>query len=61
MDGIGHLHVKQNKPDSERQISHFFSYVESRFKKSLKVEGNYLGTVRGPVEGERGKQWRVMG
>jgi hypothetical protein len=25
--------VKWNKPDSERQISHFLSYVESRLKK----------------------------
>jgi hypothetical protein len=28
MDGTGDDHVKRNKPDSERQISHFISCVE---------------------------------
>jgi hypothetical protein len=30
MDGAGDHHVKQDKPSSERQISYFHSYVESR-------------------------------
>jgi hypothetical protein len=32
MDGTGDHLFKQNKPDSERQISCFFSYAECRFK-----------------------------
>jgi hypothetical protein len=27
MDGTGALHIKQNKPNSERQILHDFSHV----------------------------------
>jgi hypothetical protein len=34
MDGTGDDHVKQSKPDSERQKkAYFFSYKESKFKK----------------------------
>jgi hypothetical protein len=42
MDGTGAYHVKQqNKPDSERQISHFLSYEDSRF--FFKVERIVFG------------------
>jgi hypothetical protein len=33
MDGTGAHYGKQNKPDSERQISCFLSYEDSRPKK----------------------------
>jgi hypothetical protein len=32
MDGTRDHHVEEKKPDSERQISHFLSYVKSRPK-----------------------------
>jgi hypothetical protein len=32
MDGTGDHHVKQNKPESERQRFHFLSHVKSRTK-----------------------------
>jgi hypothetical protein len=35
MNGTGDHYVKQDKPSSERQISHFHSYVESRPKKIM--------------------------
>jgi hypothetical protein len=31
MDGTGDYHIKNNKLHSERQISHFLLYAESRF------------------------------
>jgi hypothetical protein len=33
MDGTGDHHLKENKPSSERQVSHFHSYAESGPKK----------------------------
>jgi hypothetical protein len=33
MDGNGDHHVKQNKPNSERQTSCFLAYAKSRHKK----------------------------
>jgi hypothetical protein len=40
MDGTKELQIKLNKPDSERQISCFLSYAESRhfFSKEKGVE-----------------------
>jgi hypothetical protein len=36
MDGIGDHYVKQNKPDSERQISYIFSYIQNLDLKQTK-------------------------
>jgi hypothetical protein len=35
IDGTGDHHVNQDKPSSERQISHFHSYAECRPKQKI--------------------------
>jgi hypothetical protein len=48
VDGTEDLHVKWNKPDSERQIPCFFLHAKLDLKKKKKVlnyKGNYLGRV----------------
>jgi hypothetical protein len=61
MDGTGDKHIKQKKPNSERQISRFLSYVESRFfTKDMKVEGGLLGKRKGTRRQGKGKPERVM-
>jgi hypothetical protein len=45
MDESGDYHVKQNKPNSESQVSHVFSHkwnLEKEKKKDMKVEGGLL-------------------
>jgi hypothetical protein len=62
MDGIGYEHVKLSKPDSEKQVSCFVSYMESRLsKRRHKIEGGQLGKKKGMSRkwrGQRGK-WKV--
>jgi hypothetical protein len=60
MEGSGDHHVEQNKPGSERQISHFFLYAKSIFKNHTKqkamkkIEGALFGKRKGiNEEGER--------
>jgi hypothetical protein len=46
MDGTGHHHIKQNKPDSKRQASHFIFNAESRPKKilnNMNLKGDCFG------------------
>jgi hypothetical protein len=44
MDGTRKHHVKQNKPDSEREVLHFFlSYINLDFFKDMKVESGTIG------------------
>jgi hypothetical protein len=68
MDGTGSHHIKQNKPDSERQISHAFCHTQKlKYKttpqqppqpppktKDLKVE-ELLGKEKGAVERREGR------
>jgi hypothetical protein len=51
MDGTGDHHVKQNKSESERQVSLSFR-CESRKKDDIKVEGGLLEKRKGSMEGE---------
>jgi hypothetical protein len=46
MNGAGDHHVKQNKPDTERQVSHVL-FVIRRGKKDLKVEEGLLENTKG--------------
>jgi aromatic ring-opening dioxygenase LigB subunit len=50
MDDTGDQHVRQNKPDSKRQISVvFFSYLEARPKKMknyLNIKGKLFGICK---------------
>jgi hypothetical protein len=50
MEGTGDHHVKQNKPDSQTQVSHVFSHVQNLdLKRDWKIEGGLLerkGMVR---------------
>jgi hypothetical protein len=52
MDGTGDHHVKQNKPDGERQISHILSYAESEGLLGDKEELETTGESES--EGHRG-------
>jgi hypothetical protein len=47
MDRGGEHHVKQNQPDSERHISHFCSYTESRLKKSKQNKNKDMNIKEG--------------
>jgi hypothetical protein len=49
MKGTRDHHVKWNKPDTERQISHYLSYAESRPKQWHECKGELFC-------GEPGKQ-----
>jgi hypothetical protein len=50
------INVKRNKPESEKQISHCLSYMESKIKKKkdMNVKGRLFGG--GPVGGAKTKQ-----
>jgi hypothetical protein len=56
MDGTEDHHVKQNKPDSERQVSHVFSHMWN--VKEMKVEGTLLGEEEGNREWDKRALWR---
>jgi hypothetical protein len=60
MDGAGDHHVKKNKPDSERQISRFLSYVESR-PKTKQIQNKDMNVKGGLFWGEPKKRERVKG
>jgi hypothetical protein len=49
VNGTGDDHVRQNKPDSERQASHIFSPVDFREseEKDMKVEEGLLRLWKG--------------
>jgi hypothetical protein len=49
MDGTRDHHVKQIKSNSDRQVVHVFSHVESRGK-DMKVEGKPVGRS---IEGDK--------
>jgi hypothetical protein len=54
MNGTGDCHIKQNEPDSERQMPPIFSHrqnldVKKKKKKDMNQKGDYLGRGRGPV------------
>lgn len=57
MDGTGVYHVKQNKPDTERQVLHIFSQVWKLKKQETKKKQkrNLLGT------GKCAKMWSNKG
>jgi hypothetical protein len=45
MDETGDIHVKRNKPDSQRQVLHVFShmwYPGKKIKRGIKVKGGWL-------------------
>jgi hypothetical protein len=61
MDGARDHHVKQNKPDSERQISHaFFQMGSLLFKKDINVEKELFRKRKATTGGEV-RQERVVG
>jgi hypothetical protein len=64
MDGTGDHHVKWNKPNSEKQVSHFLSYAESGLKEKKRHEskkGDSLVRGREWARGKRGdKKDRVI-
>jgi hypothetical protein len=49
MDGTANHHVKQNKPDLERQILHVLSQMQNLdfFFKDMKIEGGIIWEEEG--------------
>lgn len=55
MDVTRDHHVKENKPDSRKQVSDIFCHMQSLdfFFKSCKQKGDYLGRQKKPAGGDR--------
>jgi hypothetical protein len=51
MDGTARHHIKQNKPDTERQVWHLLSYM---WKHKNKMTWKYKGITRDCDEGQVG-------
>jgi hypothetical protein len=58
MDGTRDHHIKQNKPDSERQIPHVFFHMWNLYVRSKNKDMNING---GPFQGEPTEVKRVRG
>jgi hypothetical protein len=57
MNGTGDQHVKWNQPDSEREKSHVFSYIQNLdFRKSRKETIWEVGGEQ--KEGGQEREWR---
>jgi hypothetical protein len=57
--GASNHHVKQNKPDSERQMLLVFSHMQNLDLKikDMKLEGEIFGSIPPPL----GRRWGKLG